>query len=826
MIEFVKKIHLLIILFIIAFFFFAGCRQELPVTSKIVVDTKSTTLPVNPQLYGISLEEVNHAIDGGIYAELIQNRSFEDGVVPVNCRIDFVRKQFFTPNGLVVPYCGEDSIIGWCKLSKGTQFVPDRQEVINDKNKRSLRVSVYNTELYGQGGVAAEGYTGIPLKKGEKYNLSFFIKNAYTHSGGVQVSLEKDTSRQKVSDTFFVSPVTEWRRLHYTFTATEDVKNARLVFAADSSTLFWLDVVSLFPQNTWRGRPNGLRPDLVEKIAALKPSFIRFPGGSFVEGYSSGTYPEWKETIGDIATRRSFWSFWGYGTTNGVGFHEYLQLCEDLRAEPVYVANCGITNQSRRPRYQDIMEMDKLVQDVLDAIEYANAPADSTWGALRKRNGHPEPFHLKYVEIGNENYGYEYFRRYEYFHKAIREKYPDITVISSDYSSKYRTEWQDKHFFADRTFLMSQSGYFNMNKRISHFQPVSIGSFSAVNNIEGATLQNAVGEACFMIGLEKNPDIIKQVAYAPLLANVNYENCLPAAIYFDTHRVVETPSYQVLKAFSENRGDELLKSEVTTELRPQAIFGGAGIYMFDDFYEIEHFAIDGETDYSSQVISGEWNVLPAGKLIASPNKWNYIVCGDSLAYNYVVTARIRRVKGSNSIQFRVRDNGRTDRQQNHVVFTLGPGESSLTQQSGQVAYPLTPARSCPLAMNTWYDIKVVCQDDTYSCYVNDSLLHRTTLEPIPSLVSVVTRNKEDNTIILKVVNTTYHPEKTSIEIENANVKKEAEVIEIVGDPVDRNTLDMPTCVVPRNKNITLSATHPIVYNFPPNSVTILKLKAH
>ena len=217
--------------------------------------------------------------------------------------------------------------------------------------------------------------------------------------------------------------------------------------------MFWLDVVSLFPK-TWKGRPNGQRADLMEAIAALHPRFIRFPGGAFAEGYTAGTYPVWKETVGNIAERKHFWGIWGYGTTNGMGYHEYLQMCEDLGAEPVYVINSGITNMSRRPRYESITEMDKLVQDALDAIAYANHPADSTLGEMRAKNGHPAPFHLKYVEIGSENYGYEYTKRYNLFREAIQKNWPEVTVISNTLVGKRpRSDWRDTHFNGKNSFF-------------------------------------------------------------------------------------------------------------------------------------------------------------------------------------------------------------------------------------------------------------------------------------------------------------------------------------------------------------------------------------
>lgn len=811
-------------LFFVIISFFTGCRQELPVTATITVDTQSASLPVNPDLYGISLEEINHAIDGGLYAELIRNRSFEDGVTPVNCRIDFASRQFITPNGLAVSYCGEDSLVGWHKLSAGTQVALDEKDPVNDKNKRSLRVSVYDTRTHGRGGVVAEGYEGIALKKGEKYNLSFFVKSAYNKANMLRVALEKKETGVALSDVYAVSPLSDWQRLHYTFIATEDAIDAQLVFSTDSVTSFWLDVVSLFPEKTWQGRFNGARPDLMAKIAALHPAFVRFPGGNFVEGYSAGTYPEWKTTIGNIATRRHFLSFWGYGTTNGMGFHEYLQLCEDLQAEPVYVVNCGITNQERRPRYQDIMEMDALVQDVLDAIEYAVGPAHSTWGAVRKANGHPEPFHLKYIEIGNENYGYEYSRRYEYFDKAIREKYPDMTVIATDYLPHYQPGGRDMHFFADAGFFMSQSHYFNRENFSCRNTQVYIEAFSAVNSTRRATLQNAIAEACFMIGAEQHPDLVRQMAYAPLLANVNYADGLPAAIYFDNHRIAETPSYYLLQQFAENRGDEVLKSAVSCYAKPQVTTGGAGIYMFDDFYEIEQFALDGQTCVPARILGGEWQVRPAGKLIAAPNKWNYILCGDTSAYNYELTARIRRIKGSTPLQFRLRDNGRKGREQNYLSFILGPDESRLLQQSGQVTRLLSEPAPFSLQMNEWYAVKVTCRNDTLSCYVNDSLLHQAVLSPVPALVAVVTRDKKENTLILKVVNTTHHPEKTNIEIAGTGIKRQAEVITLSGEPDAYNTLDHPDQIYPRKKTVVLDGTTPVVYDFPPNSVTILKLK--
>ena len=282
------------------FFHLTGCRPEMPITSVITIDAESVTLSTNKELYGLSFEEINHAIDGGIYAELIQNRSFEDGVPPLNCPFDASRNLLITPNGWTLPFIKPDSIPGWHCLSPNTNIYPDSKELINDANKRSLLVSANASAEGGRGGVVAEGYKGIPLRKGEKYNLSLFIKGATITPKTVHVTLEDSVKASVLSDIASFPASYEWKQFYHTFTANRDVDNAVLTISVDTSAIFWLDMVSLLPEKTWNGRPNGLRADLLEKVKALNPAFIRFRGGSFVEGYTAGTYQVWKETIGNV----------------------------------------------------------------------------------------------------------------------------------------------------------------------------------------------------------------------------------------------------------------------------------------------------------------------------------------------------------------------------------------------------------------------------------------------------------------------------------------------------------------------------------------------
>lgn len=800
-----------------------GCRPDMPVTSSIVVEADGLSVPVNKDLYGLTVEEINHAVDGGLYAELIQNRSFEDGVAPLNCRYDALLNVLVTPNGWPIPFMRMDSIPGWRKLSANSYMYPDTKELINDKNHRSLLVSVSASAESGRGGVAAEGYNGISIREGEKYDLSLFMKGASMIPKTIRVALSDSTGKVTFSDVFRVTPSNEWKKFKHTFTATKNSNRALLTFTTDTSAVFWLDVVSLFPQKTWNNRPNGLRPDLMEMIAALNPCFIRFPGGSYVEGYTAGTYPIWKETVGDIAERKHFWNIWSYGSTNGMGYHEYLQMCEDLKAEPVYVINSGVTSQSRRPRYEDITAMDKLVQEALDAIAYANEPADSVFGGMRAKHGHREPFGLKYVEIGSENYGQEYSKRFELFKKAINQAYPEITVINSSSAlPKSRSEWADSHFYSSEAFLIANHNRFESSRYARKSPSVFIGEFSlADKSIEG-TLRAAISEACFLIGAESSQDVVKRLAYAPIVGHVDFKNDRYPAISFDNNRVVASPSYYLMQMFGNNRGDEVLKTKVDTYNKPQVTFGRAGIELFDNSYEIKEAMIDNMPVSDASVLSGGWKV-DNGMLVPEANRWNYLLAGDSSAHDYTFSAKVKRTKGSDRIQFRVRDNGMNGELNDYIGLNIGTGICEFYHQAGGVKDTLKSPVNYPFVNNRWYNIKIACEDESIRCYVNDTLIHEVILLPLPSLISVATLDKETNTILLKVVNTTLHEEKTELNIQGVSVKSTADIIQLAGLPESANTFLNPKEIIPVEKQVTFSLSGPMVYDFPPNSITIIKL---
>lgn len=345
--------------------------------ASMTVDLSRPGQKVSPLLYGLFFEEINHAGDGGLYAELVSNRSFEDA----------------------------DTAEGWAPVTSGGGEVSlslDTERPLNSQNPHALKLVIRSPD-HGRAGVANGGYWGLSVGRAKSYVLTFHARSSEGFAGPLMVSLES-AAGQVYAERSLSGVTTDWKRFSATLTCTRSDPSARLVLAATRSGTLWLDTVSLVPKDTFRKRANGLRADTARMLADMRPSFVRFPGGCFVEGDQLKNAYRWKNTIGDLAERPGHWNLWGYRSSDGLGYHEYLQMCDDLGAEPLFVVNCGMAHGGNVPMEQ----MDGWVQDALDAIEYANGPATTKWGALRAKHGHPSPFHLKYMEIGNENGGPAY----------------------------------------------------------------------------------------------------------------------------------------------------------------------------------------------------------------------------------------------------------------------------------------------------------------------------------------------------------------------------------------------------------------------------------
>jgi alpha-L-arabinofuranosidase len=804
-----------------------SCRPTPPATSSITINMRRPATPVNGALYGLTVEDVNHAVEGGLYAELIRNRGFEDGIVPDDCLYDASGNCLVTPSGWNIPFVPPGAVPGWHALSERTSIALDAGNPVNEASRHSLRV--YVSRYDRAGGVAAEGFRGIGLRRGERYDLSMYVRGK--NLAALTVGLRDSTAGRQVSDTCRVPLSFQWTKIHHTFTATADIPDAQLVFSADTGVWFNLDIVSLFPEKTWKNRPNGLRPDLMEALHALQPKFVRFPGGPSAEGYAFGATPSWEATTLPLELRKPSWNIRGYGLTNGMGFHEYLQMCEDLEAQPVYVTGAGLLNQRYRLRYEPMEQMDARAQSLVDAIAYANAPTDSVHGRMRAANGHPAPFGLQTVEIGSENRGSAYVRRYSYLRDAVRKAHPGISIICCDttVAGGLMGSWTDTHYTMNTHALISNHNRFNVTsislRTLLHF----VGEFSAAHAPEGGTIRAAVGEAAFLIGVERNPKTVKGVAYSPMLGHAAFpppDGSVPA-IRFDALRIAKSPSWYMLQMFAGNRGDELLETNVRTYHKPLVTPGRASVECHRDQFEVENLHLDGE-HIAKPFVHGNPAApnRPAGTTRPAPadERPQHVMLGDSAAYNYTFSAKIKQTQAGGRIHLRVRDNGLKGERCDHLALTLAEGTARLHHRAGRVERTLAPPAPLPLEKDRWYTVRIVCENEQIRCYVDNTLLTEATVHSLPSLLAVATRETETNTLILKVVNTTFHDEWTSLHIDGGSTGGKAKIIRLTGPQNHMNTLDNPEAIVPVQKDISFSGRKPVKHAFPANSITIIRMK--
>jgi alpha-L-arabinofuranosidase len=766
---------------------------------------------ISPVLYGIFFEEINHAGDGGLYAELIRNRSFEAGNSPEPWSL-MVEGQAKGDIALALdaPACG--------------------------LNRRSLRLSIatYGQGAWGRVGVSNPGYFGIAVRKDAVYQLSLYAKAGDGFSGPVSASLE-DAAGKQVYAQGRTEPLTgEWKAYHLSLTARATDPKARFVIAASRGGTIWLDMVSLFPTKTWRGRSNGLRPDLAQMLAALKPSFVRFPGGCWVEGERLQFAQRWKTTIGDPLGRRTQWNLWKYHSTNGLGFHEYLQLCEDLGAEPLFVINCGMSHKENVP----LKEMSAWVQDALDAIEYSNGPVTSRWGALRAKAGHPEPFHLRYLEIGNENGGPAYHERYALFYDAIKAKYPDMHLIADVWQGTPKSrpcEILDEHYYSNPQFFQENADRYDGYDRKG--PKIYVGEYAVTEKPGRNNLAGALGEAAFMTGMERNSDVVVMASYAPLFANVKDRRWDPDLINFDGWRVYGTPSYYVQQMFSNHRGDVVLPATIAEALaakqglsrhavglgtwRTQAEFKdvqvmqGQKVLLADDFARV----LDGW-----KASSGQWKVADAAVRQTSESEDCRIVAGEKLPDRYVYRLKARKLGGNEGflIMFHV------EASDNFMWWNVGGWDNSkhaLEHCTASGKHILGREVPGSVETNRWYDIRVEVTGERIHCYLDEKLIHDVRRPRLKSLFAVASRAEQSGEIILKVVNAAGNSRDTLVNLNGVrDVEPSGRAIVLTSpSPADENSLAEPTKVSPREQRIDHVAAS-FQHTFPANSVTILRVK--
>ncbi|CAL9024577.1 unnamed protein product [Prunus brigantina] len=548
-----KSPHAVLLLYVLVCFMYQSFAIGVDTnqTAKLLVDaSEASGRPISETLFGIFFEEINHAGAGGLWAELVSNRGFEAGGPNVPSNID--------------PW----SIIG----NESSLIVSTDRSSCFDRNKVALRMEVLcdsqGASSCPDGGVGIynPGFWGMNIEKGKTYSVVLYVRSS--GSINVSVSLTGSNGLQKLAAANIIasdSEVSNWTKVEVMLEAQGTNPNSRLQLTTTRKGFIWFDQVSVMPLDTYKG--HGFRKDLVEMLEDLKPQFMRFPGGCFVEGEWLRNAFRWKETIGPWEERPGhFGDVWMYWTDDGLGYFEFLQLAEDLGTLPIWVFNNGISHTDQ----VDTSSVLPFVQEALDGLEFAIGSPNSTWGSLRAAMGHPEPFDLRYVAIGNEDCGKKNYRgNYLKFYSAIKRAYPDIKIISNcDGSSRkldHPADLYDFHVYTDAKNMFSMAHQFDHTSRSG---PKAFVSEYAVTGKDAGTgsLLAALGEAGFLIGLEKNSDVVEMASYAPLFVNANNRRWNPDAIVFNSSHLYGTPSYWVQCLFNESSGATIFNATLQTNL--------------------------------------------------------------------------------------------------------------------------------------------------------------------------------------------------------------------------------------------------------------------
>ncbi|CAH9069033.1 unnamed protein product [Cuscuta epithymum] len=519
-------------------------------------------------LFGLFFEEINHAGAGGLWAELVSNRGFEAGGQNTPSNID--------------PW----SIIG----DESSLTVSTERSSCFERNKIALRLDIHcgnkgaNTCPYGGVGVSNPGFWGMNIEEGKSYKLVFHVRSL--ESLNVSASLTSSDGLRKLASAEIISgDVSNWTKIEVVLVAKGTDHNSRLELTTTKSGVIWFDQVSLMPLDTYKG--HGFRNDLFGMIKYLKPGFLRFPGGCFVEGEWLRNAFRWKETIGPWEERSGhFGDVWHYWTDDGLGHLEFLQLAEDLGALPVWVFNNGISHNDQ----VDTSSILPFVQEILDGIEFARGGPTSTWGSVRAALGHPEPFDLRYVAIGNEDcWKSKYRGNYLKFYSAIKQAYPDINIISNcDASSQplnHPADLYDYHIYSSASDVFSLANKFNHVSRSGPKAFVSEYAVTAKQDCGKGSLLAALAEAGFLIGVERNGDAVEMASYAPLFVNENDRTWSPDAIVFTSSQAYGTPSYWMQQFFRESNGATLLNSTLTSNISSSLLASAITWQNPDDNHE-------------------------------------------------------------------------------------------------------------------------------------------------------------------------------------------------------------------------------------------------
>ncbi|WP_030243857.1 alpha-L-arabinofuranosidase C-terminal domain-containing protein [Streptomyces sp. NRRL S-455] len=787
----------------------------------ITVDPSARGAKIDDTMYGVFFEDINRAADGGLYAELVQNRSFEYSTAD---------------NGSYTP------LTSW--TVGGTAQVVNDSGRLNERNRNYLSLGAGSS-------VTNTGYnTGIRVEQGKRYDFSVWARA----ESGTTLAVSLKDAAGSLATARQVAVKGGWAKYEATFTATRTSNRGRLAVASVNAAA--LDMVSLFPRETYKNQPNGLRKDLAEKIAALKPGFVRFPGGCLVNTGSMEDYSEasgwqrkrsyqWKDTIGPVEERATNANVWGYNQSYGLGYYEYFRFSEDIGAMPLPVVPALVTGCGQNKATDDDALLKRHIQDTLDLIEFANGPATSKWGKVRARMGHPKPFHLTHIGVGNEeNLPREFFARFQQFRAAIKAEYPDITVISNsgpdDAGTTFDTAWQlnreGKVDMVDEHYYNSPNWFLQNNDRYDSYDRSGPKVFLGEYASQGNAWKNGLAEAAYMTGLERNADIVKLASYAPLLANEDYVQWRPDMIWFNNRASWNSANYEVQKLFMTNVGDRVVPSKATTTPGVSGpITGAVGLSTWATsaaYDDVKVTSADGavllDEDFSGDAAkwkhtgAGSWSIQDGQYVQTDTAAENTMVtAGDPAWKDYDLHVKATKKSGKEGflVAFGVKDTG------NYYWWNLGGWNNtqSAIEQAVDGGKGTLMTKAGSIETGRAYDIDIKVRGRQVTLFLDgEEWGSFTDDKPAEPFRQVVTEDAKTGDLIVKVVNAQAAEARTAIDLGGAKVASTARVTTLAADEDAVNT-ETDTPVTPVTSTFR-GVAGKFSYTFPANSVTFLRIK--